>query len=86
MVYGLSDLPHKWNDGTLECWKIGFSRDIIHFNFIVDPVGKGTINPALPIKPTFTYPLQAADQNPLFHYSSIPVFQHSNCEGSELSS
>ena len=69
MIYGLSDLTQKWNNGMVERWKIGFPKDMSHFNFIVNPAGGGTINPTLP------YPLQAGGQNPLLHYSSIPSFQ-----------
>ena len=43
----------------LERWDIGFQKDISHFNFIVNPVGGGTINPILqyprPIIPLFQY-------------------------------
>jgi hypothetical protein len=28
----------------VERWNIGFQKDISHFNFIVNPVGGGTIN------------------------------------------
>ncbi len=56
----------------VERWNIGFQKDISHFNFIVNPVGGETINP------TLNYPRT--------HYSTIPVFHHSNCERSELSS
>jgi hypothetical protein len=57
----------KWNNGMVEGWNIGFQKDINHFYFIVNPAGGGTINP------TLHYPLQAAGQNPLFHFSSIPI-------------
>ena len=56
----------------LERWNIGFQKDTSHFNFIVNPAGGGTINPTL--------------HYPRTHYSTIPLFQHSNCERSELSS
>ncbi len=54
----------------VERWNIGFQKDISHFNFIVNPVGGETINPTL--------------HYPRTHYSTIPVFHHSNCERSEL--
>jgi hypothetical protein len=53
----------------VERWNIGFQKDISHFNFIVNPAGGGNINP------TLHYPLQAAGQIPLFHYSIVPSFQ-----------
>jgi hypothetical protein len=53
----------------VERWNIGFQKDISHFNFIVNPAGGGTINP------TLHYPLRAVGQNPLFHYSIVPLFQ-----------
>jgi hypothetical protein len=53
----------------VERWNIGFQMDISHFNFIVNPAGGGNI------KPTLHYPLRAAGQNPLFHYSIVPSFQ-----------
>jgi hypothetical protein len=37
-------LPREWNYGKVECWNIGFQKDINHFKFIVNPVGGGTIN------------------------------------------
>jgi hypothetical protein len=63
----------------VERWNIGFQKDMSHFIFIVNPVGGGTINPTL--------------HYPRTHYSTIPVFHHSNrttlrlstgCERSEL--
>jgi hypothetical protein len=66
MFFGLSNLSRKWNNGMVERWNIGFQKDISHFNFIVFPVGGGTINPTL--------------HYPRTHYSTIPVFHHSNCE------
>ena len=62
----------------VERWNIGFQKDISHFNFIVNPVGGGTINP------TLHYPLRGAEPEARTHYSTIPVFHHSNCERSEL--
>ena len=56
----------------VERWNIGFQKDISHFNFIANPVGGGAINPTL--------------HYPRTHYSTIPVFHHSNRERSELSS
>jgi hypothetical protein len=53
----------------VEQWNIDFQKDIGHFNFIVNPSGGGTINP------TLHYPLQAAGQDPLFHYSIVPSIQ-----------
>jgi len=64
----------------VERWNIGFQKDISHFNFIVNPASGGTINP------TLHYTLRAGGQNVLLHYSTIPLFHHSNCERSELSS
>jgi hypothetical protein len=48
----------------VERWNIGFQKDMSHFIFIVNPVGGGTINPTL--------------HYPRTHYSTIPVFHHSN--------
>jgi hypothetical protein len=53
----------------VEHWNIGFQKDICHFNFIVNPVGGGNINP------TLHDPLRAGGLDPLFHYSIIPSFQ-----------
>jgi hypothetical protein len=55
-----------WNDGPPEADQ----KDINYFNFSVNPVGGGTINPTL--------------HHPRPHYSTIPLFHHSNCERSEL--
>jgi len=48
----------------MEWWNAGppqaDQKDISHFNFIVNPVGGGTINP------TLHYPLRAGGQNPAF--------------------
>jgi len=60
-MFGLSNSPRKWNNGMVERWNIGFQKDISHFNFIVNPVGGGTINPTLHYSRT--------------HYSTIPSFQ-----------
>jgi hypothetical protein len=54
----------------VERWNIGFQKDNSHFNFILNPAGGGTINPRL--------------HYPKTHYSTIPLFHHSNCERSEL--
>jgi hypothetical protein len=54
----------------VERWNIGCQKDNSHFNFIVNPAGGGTINPTL--------------HYPKTHYSTIPLFHHSNCERSEL--
>jgi hypothetical protein len=62
-------LLQKWNIGLVERWNIGFPKDNGHFNFIVNPAGSGTINPAL------HYPLRAGGQSPLFQYSIVPSFQ-----------
>jgi hypothetical protein len=58
----------------MEWWNVGppqaDQKDISHFNFIVNPFGGGIINPTL--------------HYPKTHYSTIPVFHHSNRERSEL--
>jgi hypothetical protein len=54
----------------VERWNIGFHKDNSHFNFTVDPAGGGTIHPTL--------------HYPRAHYSTFPLFHHSNCERSEL--
>jgi hypothetical protein len=41
---GIPNLPRKWKNGIVERWNIGFQKDVSHFNFIVNPVGGGTIN------------------------------------------
>jgi len=58
----------------VERWNIGFQKDINHFYFIVNPGGGGTINPTLhiPLRGVGAT-LRAGSQNPLFHYSSIPI-------------
>jgi len=67
----------------VERWNIGFQKDISHFNFIVNPAGGGTINPALP------FPLRAIGStlrpvSPTDWKRSrrpepiIPIFQHPN--------
>jgi hypothetical protein len=52
----------------MERWNIGFQKDNSHFNFIINPAGGGTINPAL--------------HYPRTHYSTIPLFSPSRrvCE------
>jgi hypothetical protein len=37
-------MPQKWNNGRVECWNIGFQKDINHFKFVVNLAGGGTIN------------------------------------------
>jgi len=64
IFFGLPNLPRKWNNGIVERWNIGFQNDISHFNFIVNSVGRGAINPAL--------------HYPITHYSLFPAFQHSS--------
>jgi len=54
----------------MERWNIGFQKDDSHFNFIVNPADRGTINPTLHYRRT--------------HYSTIPLFHHSNWERSDL--
>jgi len=54
----------------VERWNIGFQKDTSHFNFIVNPAGGRTINSTL--------------HYPRTHYSTIPLFHHSNYERSEL--
>jgi len=69
-----------WNGGLRlveptarrERLNIGFQKDISNYNFIANPFGGGAINPTL--------------HYPRTHYSTIPVFHHSNRERSELSS
>jgi hypothetical protein len=64
----------------VERWNIGFQKDTIHFNFIVNPAGGGTIYP------TLHYPLRAAGSTsrrpepiiPLFHCSIIPIVSEAN--------
>jgi hypothetical protein len=41
---GIQNLPRKWNNGIVERWNIGFLKDIIHFNSIINPAGGETIN------------------------------------------
>jgi hypothetical protein len=41
---GSPNLPRKWNYGRVECWNIGFQKEINHFKFIVNPAGGETIN------------------------------------------
>ena len=60
---GPPNFPWKWNNGRVECWNIGFQKDINHFKFIVNPAGGGTIDPTL--------------LHPRTHYSTIPLFHHS---------
>ena len=56
----------------VERWNIGFQKDNSYFNFIFNPAGGGTINP------TWHYPLRAGGQNPLLHYSIIPIVSEAN--------
>jgi len=66
----------------MEHWNIGFQKDISHFNFIVIPVGGGTINPTLHyfLRSCFQ-PVGLTGRRP---EPIIPLFHHSNCERSEL--
>jgi hypothetical protein len=70
-LYDLSNLPRKWNNGMLACWNIGSQKDIRHFNFIVNPVNGGTINP------TLHYPLRGAGSASRRPEPIIPLFQDS---------
>jgi len=63
-------MPRKWNNGIVEHWNIGFQKEIMHCDVIVIPVGDATINPII--------------RCPRTHYSTNPVFQHSNYERSKL--
>jgi len=64
----------------VERWSIGFQKDISHFNFIVNPVDGGTINP------TLHYPLRGVGSTsrrpepiiPLLQYSIIPIVSEAN--------
>ena len=62
-------------------------KDIRHFNFIVNPVGGGTINPTLhyPLRGVGSTLWPGSGAEARTHYSTIPGFHHSNCERSELS-
>ena len=62
----------------LERWNIGFLKDISDFNFIVNPVGGGSINPILHC------PLRGVGSTSRRPEPIIPLFHHSNCERSEL--
>ena len=55
----------------VERWKIGFQKDISHFNFIVNPADGGTINP------TLHYPLRASGSASRRPEPIIPLFHHS---------
>jgi hypothetical protein len=65
-----------WNAGPAQADQ----KDISHFNFIVNPVGGGTINP------TLHYPLRAVGSTnrrpepiiPLFQYSIILIVSEAN--------
>jgi hypothetical protein len=59
-----------WNNGTVEYWKANIK--MIHPLSSIEP---SISNQILPNKSVPSYPLQAGDQNPLFHFSSIPAFQ-----------
>jgi hypothetical protein len=55
-------LPQLWNNGIVERWNSGFSKDIIHFK--------------LYRQDEFCHlPNIAVSQDPFFQYSSIPPFQ-----------
>jgi hypothetical protein len=62
ILFGFRICPEN---GIMEWWNAGppqaDQKDISHFNFIVNPIGGGTINPIL--------------HYPRTHYSSIPSFQ-----------
>jgi len=50
-------LPQSWNDGILEQWNNGFSKEIIHFKLYRQN----------------EFPYIAVSQDPFIQYSSIPV-------------
>ena len=57
----------------VERWNIVFQEDMGHFNFMVNPVGGGTINPI------FHYSLigvESTSRRPLLQYSIIPIARH----------
>jgi hypothetical protein len=65
----------------LERWKIGFSRDIGHFNFIFHPAGCGIIHPTLHNQPDIALSAPSRGPEPiiaLFRYSIIPVVSEAN--------
>jgi hypothetical protein len=55
-------LPHSWNNGIVERWNSGFSKDIIHFKLY------GQVE-------FYHLPNLTLSQDPIFQYSSIPPFQ-----------
>jgi hypothetical protein len=55
-------LPQSWNNGIVEGWNSGFSKDIVHFRLY--PQDNSAIYPIL--------------QYPKTHFSNIPAFHHSN--------
>ncbi len=63
-------MPRTWNNGILECW----NNDLIwKFLILLTSLLIAFSNKPLP-------------QFPRTQYSNFPLFQHSNCERSELSS
>jgi len=70
----------------VEYWNVGLNKEVIHF---IASLSRG-------ILPMDQYPifppsrcelvLNKVKEDKITHYSNIPLFQHSNCERSELSS
>ncbi len=62
----------------VERWNIGFKKDINHFNFIVNPIGGGTINPSQ--NPLFSprRRLYPTSRRPQFQHSIIPIVSEAN--------
>ena len=66
-------MPRTWNNGMVEYWNVDTKGKILFYQ--------------LRCQEEFCrYPNIPFAQNPLFQHSSIPVFQYSSCERSELSS
>jgi hypothetical protein len=68
----------------MEWWNAGppqaDQKDISHFNFIVNPVGGGTINPTLhyPLRGVGSKSRRPEPNIPLFQYSILPIVSEAN--------
>ncbi len=66
-------MPQSWNNGIVERWNSGFSKDIIHFKLYRQDEFSHLPNIAVSSPSRRLYEPEAKT-----HFSNIPAFHHSN--------
>ena len=66
-------LPQSWNNGTVERWNSGFSKDIIHIKLY--PQAEFCYLPNIAVSSPGH---RLCGPEAKTHFSNIPAFQHSN--------